>query len=240
MGGSLLKNLKYFEELCENEFKKIIFITTMWDQTDKGEKYERELKESYWRPILDMGSSTRRFLYERSSAFDVLSPYFDEINRKSFRRLQDEVQDVALKLHRLMDGKSLSVELERAISCRQKTLQRIRAELRKPSLNEIEIRELMDSYEKEFEKLSRVATELKTLGIETGKHFKRVVWRMNWDEVIGFVCLFFFLVIYLMVTSVFILPREQALKFRWWYKRRESRWRLRGLSWNFSQLVPMP
>jgi len=228
MSGSLLRNLKYFEDLCGNEFKKMIFITTMWDQTEQaqGEKHEKQLRDEYWKPILEMGSSTRRFLHERSSAFDVLSPYFDEINSKSFNRLQVEVRNIALKLLLLGDGQRLSVELKRAISHRQETLERIRAELRKPSLNEAEIGGLIDSYEKGFEELSRVAAELERLEIETSKHFKRVVWRMKWDQVIRFVCL--------ISSWYFISWFPQSLSSREDGVRREYR---RG-SWGAGELDP--
>ena len=185
MSGSLLTNLKYFNELCGDNFKKIVFITTMWDQLGEapGETHEQELIEDYWKPMLARGSSVGRFWNERSSAFEVLAPFFEEINRKFFPLLQKEVRDIKSRLLHLKDGEEFSAELEHAISRRQGMLQKIRAELRNPTLKEGGIQNLMEKYESVVVNLTRIAAELKKRSIKTGKRFGRVAGQMNWDDV---------------------------------------------------------
>ncbi len=191
MSGSLLTNLKYFSELCgEDDFEKIIFITTMWDQVGQatGEKHEEELINDYWGPMIARGSSVGRFWNERSSAFELLAPFFEEINRKGYPLLQKEVRDIKSKLLYLQDGQRMSVALEYAISSRQKMLQKIRAELRNPSLEDGEVQNLMEKYENEVVNLTRIAADLEKHGIKTGEHFERVAGRMDWDGAMWFVC----------------------------------------------------
>ena len=61
MAGTLLKNLQMFEELCgKDALKNVILTTTMWDEVDEetGLAREEQLKNIYWKPMIDCHSHT--------------------------------------------------------------------------------------------------------------------------------------------------------------------------------------
>jgi hypothetical protein len=85
MGGTKLENLGRFEKLC-GEDTKIVLTTTMWETLinwETGLKREKELKDDYWKSMIERGSSVKRFLRNRQSALDVLSPIFDHLNQQT-------------------------------------------------------------------------------------------------------------------------------------------------------------
>jgi len=86
MAGTPLKNLRMFENLCGEDFNGIILTTTMWSEVDEelGAERELELKEEYWRSMIERGSSVKRFLYTRQSAFEILMPIFEEVDGACF------------------------------------------------------------------------------------------------------------------------------------------------------------
>jgi hypothetical protein len=56
--------------------KRILLITTMWDEIDHhtGESREEQLKREFWKKFLDGGSSIRRFWRSGTSAWEILNP----------------------------------------------------------------------------------------------------------------------------------------------------------------------
>jgi len=90
MSGSPLRNLGYFQQLCDNELDRVILTTTMWDEVDEetGTNREKVLQADFWKPLIDRGSSVKRFLNDSTSAFDILRPIVrgtsTHINAKEF------------------------------------------------------------------------------------------------------------------------------------------------------------
>lgn len=75
MAGPPFNLLRKFQKLCGKEAPKhIIFITTMWDETDdvEGEKREEQLKLDYWKTMFDLGTRTRRYWNNHASAWDII------------------------------------------------------------------------------------------------------------------------------------------------------------------------
>jgi len=48
----------------------------MWDEVDEetGTKRENDLQTDYWKPLIDCGSSVKRFLNDTTSAYSILRP----------------------------------------------------------------------------------------------------------------------------------------------------------------------
>jgi len=63
----------------------------MWGEVDEwvGAAREEELKRDYWRPMINRGSYVKRFLYTQESAFEVLTPFLAEANRRGVLRMND-------------------------------------------------------------------------------------------------------------------------------------------------------
>ena len=76
MSGTPLCNLHNFQRLCESELDRVVLTTTMWDEVDEatGTKREKELKEIYWKPLINCGSSVKRFLNTDQSGLEILRP----------------------------------------------------------------------------------------------------------------------------------------------------------------------
>ena len=84
MAGTPLTNVRFFEELCGNEFSTIVLATTMWDEVDPeiGEQREKELREIYWKTMIDRGSTVKRFLSTPVSASDLLRPIVNQVGKR--------------------------------------------------------------------------------------------------------------------------------------------------------------
>src|SRR6266498_2260415 len=128
MAGTPLRNLRLFEKLCGEEFDRIILTTTMWNEVDDnlGSEREEELKTLYWKSMIDRGSYVKRFLYTRESAFEVLTPIFNQVNSRNALLLQKEMNDLGLKLKETSAGKSLYMVLGELTERQQDILRRIR------------------------------------------------------------------------------------------------------------------
>jgi len=113
-----LESFRVFERLCGNDFRRIVLVTTMWDQVtseENGTRIEEGLKCFQWKSLIQHGSSVKRFMKTRESAFEVLIPIFDGVNEgANALLLQREMNDFGLKLeettavrgHRQVDQQS--------------------------------------------------------------------------------------------------------------------------------------
>jgi hypothetical protein len=75
MAGPSLRNL---EELGgKDSFKSIILATTMWDNIDEqtGSRREDELRNSYWKPMIELGSRLVRFHNTKESALNIIGQF---------------------------------------------------------------------------------------------------------------------------------------------------------------------
>ena len=75
LSGSTLKSYDVFWSMCgEHAAKSVILVTTMWSQAnkDKGLLREDELKNKYWKPMLDLGSRIMRFEGSHQSAWIIV------------------------------------------------------------------------------------------------------------------------------------------------------------------------
>jgi len=76
MGGTPLRNLNLFKELCgKDNFKNVVLVTTMWDQVveDVGLRHEQELQNDFWQSMIRLGSTTHRFYLTEESAWEIIN-----------------------------------------------------------------------------------------------------------------------------------------------------------------------
>lgn len=95
MAGTPLKNLTMFQKICgEKSLKKVVLVTTMWDLLETealGIKRERQLRDEYWKKMIELGSQFRRFTGTEDSAFGTMDTLWvsfqgGEQNLKAERR----------------------------------------------------------------------------------------------------------------------------------------------------------
>ena len=185
MAGTPLKNLRMFEKLCGEDLRRVVLITTMWDEveTEVGERREEQLSSDYWKTMIERGSSVRRFYQDQKSAFDVLAPIIEEVNTRSALLLQKEVHDLGLQLNQTTAGRTLHSELGELVSRYQKYMERMRSELKEPTLDPEQLKVLMDDYKKVSEQLQRATEDLKKMKISVGDRIQRVAKSLDWSRI---------------------------------------------------------
>ncbi|KDR82096.1 hypothetical protein GALMADRAFT_115026, partial [Galerina marginata CBS 339.88] len=76
LSGSHRLNLDLLGELCGSDTaKKVVFVTTMWDElesTQLGVEREKYLKENDWLPLTGMGASIARSANTTTSAWEIV------------------------------------------------------------------------------------------------------------------------------------------------------------------------
>jgi len=180
-----LKNLRMFENLCGKDFRRVVLTTTMWDEveTDVGERREEQLRSEYWKTMIERGSSVRRFHQNQKSAFDILAPIIDGVNSRSALLLQREVVDLGLQLNQTTMGRVLHSDIRELVSRYQNYMERVRNELKEPTLDPEQREVLMNDYKKVSEQLQRATEEVKKMKISVGDRIQRAAKSPDWLQI---------------------------------------------------------
>jgi hypothetical protein len=180
MAGSTLRNLTMFESLCgKKNLKNVIFVTTMWDQVleDVGKERERELRQNFFRPILERGAHMFAYDGRAESGWSIIDRFVDD---RFATLLQEELVDLKKELCETDAGRQLYGILEKLVEQQRKTADAIRKEL--DSLNESkeESSELLMELQKDYEdlrvRLSKALEDMQKLDIPVVKRILRMLW----------------------------------------------------------------
>ncbi|KAF7974365.1 hypothetical protein HWV62_12326 [Athelia sp. TMB] len=109
MAGSALRNMDMFRRLCGNDaLPNVVLVSTMWDQVDRitGQKREQELRDTFWRSMVDNGARTARFYHTPASAWEILGPYTGHF-RPVKLQIQMEMVDKGIPLSQTAAGSFL-------------------------------------------------------------------------------------------------------------------------------------
>ena len=130
MGGSPIKHLKMFQNLCGDEaLKNVVLVTTMWDEVgeEEGSNREIELTAKYWNTMIELGCHTSRFYNNTESALDIVSQFQDA---RCTVLLQKELVDLHLELAETSAGRTLFSFLLEFINKIKELLAQINAKLK--------------------------------------------------------------------------------------------------------------
>ena len=118
MGSIPQRNFKMFAWLCgEKAASNVRLITTMWDKEgdvldDKGKKAievfedrEKQLRESYWKGMLDSQATMCRYSNDPTTAWLAIQPLLSQEREKPSLWIQQELVDHHLRLHETKAGK---------------------------------------------------------------------------------------------------------------------------------------
>jgi hypothetical protein len=175
MAGSLLKNLRMFVSLCgQDAMPNVVIATTMWGEvkTENGERREKELKETFWKDLLDEGCRVERFEDTYESAWLIVDRLAMEDRAKM--RLTHEMVDRRLTLQQTEAGIILNDELKRLIVARKEASRRLRAQAKKQD-NALIVQELNVQQAKIDEQITQTADELQKLKIPFAAHIRKFV-----------------------------------------------------------------
>ncbi|KAF5357181.1 hypothetical protein D9756_006603 [Leucocoprinus leucothites] len=135
IGSAPYKNLRMFGELCGDvAMSRVILVTTFWERGDAsrvGESRVQQLRDNYWKPLIDRGSSIDALKKANSEeAWRVVRPLVDKrLNARREVLLQEETVDRHIALNETQAGKALYTDLQRTLAEKKKHLESLRKQV---------------------------------------------------------------------------------------------------------------
>jgi hypothetical protein len=172
MSGSLLKNLKMFMAICgQKAMPNVIMATTKWGEVrnETGKRREDELKETFWKDMLDNGCRAERFEDTYESAWFIINRIPTDDWAKV--RLSQEMVERRLELKQTAAGITLNNELKNLIKARRDASRRLRAQAKKQD-NALLVQELNKQQVEIDKKITETADELQKLKIPLASHIR--------------------------------------------------------------------
>lgn len=112
MDGSAIKTLDLFQKICGDDMSpNIRLITTHWDEGDvlrHAQVYrerEKELRELYWKPLIDKGSKALRSRNDKTSVWDIVDSL--PLEQRALQ-IQKEIVDQHMPLQDTAAGQTFS------------------------------------------------------------------------------------------------------------------------------------
>ncbi|KAG0694748.1 P-loop containing nucleoside triphosphate hydrolase protein [Suillus ampliporus] len=168
MFGTSRRNLDMFRRLCgENAERNVILVTTKWNDVGAGvgERREQQLKDSFWKEMVNNGSQVDRFHGSRKSAWDVMRPILANSSAVvAAIRIQEELIDLGKVIPETDAGNTLRAALKDVAETHRRTVEGL-----KGNVEDDEQRQRMKETEKELRELLKQIQELK---VPFGTRFK--------------------------------------------------------------------
>lgn len=135
MGGTQMRNLTMFKELCGKQcFPAVILATTFWGDVDAATGAERERQlvsnDEFWGFMAKKGSRVVRHLKTRGSAMDIVDLIVKR-HTTIVLDIQDDMVNKGLDLDETLAGQSLNRELIEQQRKHREEMKHLEAEMRK-------------------------------------------------------------------------------------------------------------
>jgi len=171
MAGAPHKNIRMFGELCGSSAAHcVILATTMWDRTqhNTAELRENQLRDNFWKPMMDRGSHIERFANTPQSARMILDKLIGAQSNRETLLLQEELVDLRRRLNETKAGVSLYNSLQKLLLEQKKTIRSLQAQ----AISQNDVR-LSTALEKEYKRveqqLEQTFTQVRALEIPIGR-----------------------------------------------------------------------
>jgi len=131
MDGASMKSLRLFRKLCgESNLQNVILGTTMWEAVDEatGAMRERELRDIYWKEMIEKKSSMRRISANSDDAKILVESFLPKV--PFVAQLQQELKSGKLLSQTAAAG-ALRDEMEKMTKRYEKELQSTKEEMEK-------------------------------------------------------------------------------------------------------------
>jgi hypothetical protein len=162
-----------FANLCGDEaIRNVVLATTMWELTheDIGSAREFELRETYWRPMLNSGSATARFTNTFDSAWDIVDGLLAKGPVESLL-LQEELVDLGRRLSETQAGMTLFSVLQELLAAQKDTIRKLQREAelqRNPAL----VQELNHQWAKLESDLRKTFDQIEEIKVPLGRRVR--------------------------------------------------------------------
>ncbi|KAH9483484.1 hypothetical protein JR316_0002952 [Psilocybe cubensis] len=113
--GSAAKNLDVFKSLCGRQaFSSIVMVETKGEKAfpDRVERYDQEMRNSFWKDLVEAGVTIRSFDNDYESARSVVDYILTEFTQKFILQLQKEVAEDHKLLPDTDAGRKLKLALK--------------------------------------------------------------------------------------------------------------------------------
>ena len=108
MQEPISKSFVVFRSLCgKDALKHVVICTTKWSTISKeeeGESRTEQLKEKYWKEMIEGGSTVHKFEDTQNSAWDVIAPIIEKVRSGKMDALQIQEE--------MVEGRKLIPETE--------------------------------------------------------------------------------------------------------------------------------
>lgn len=155
MAGTPLKNLELFERICGPRwFNRVVLVTTMWDEIDEqdiGTIREQELKDTFWKPMIDRGSTTQRHDGTVDSAWGIIHHILENSKSQQRPQLQKETVEQGKSLPKTDAGYELYAQMDDLDKKRKDLMHTLHQRMTKPGMDQ-EVVGLLDAQYKELER----------------------------------------------------------------------------------------
>lgn len=178
MAGSQCRNLRTFIELVgDSAMKNVILLSTMWERVnpDTGKKREQELRERFWKVMIEKGSRTDRL--EKNTfeeAWRVVEQMIREREQREALLLQEEVVDLKKRLNETQAGRHLYNPFQKLLYEQKAFLKGLAEQLKNPG----------DSHVKE--KLEEEAARIEEEFYQTLEEAKKLRVQLGWRILLFF------------------------------------------------------
>jgi Fe2+ transport system protein B len=156
MSGTPYKNLRMFTKLCGNiALTNVVLVTTMWASVTQevGARRVKELRDKFWKPMLQNGSAAFEFRDTAESAWNIVDSVISKTRIEALL-LQEEMVDLRRRLSETEAGITLYNALQKLLASQKETIRRLREEA-EAQHNEKLVREL-NAQHKEIQENLRV------------------------------------------------------------------------------------
>jgi len=175
MGGTPLRNLRMFRELCgKDPLDKVYFTTTMWDEVTEevGDRRLKELRTDFWNTMLAQGAQTHECKSSNDSKRLIRDIIFKEDERRILQ-LQQEMGEHNKKLKETAAGQYLFSQLEELVVKQSELLQKIAKERKAVASDPEALAQLQEEYVKLREQVDDRLRQMQELKLPLFKSMMR-------------------------------------------------------------------
>ena len=173
MSGSAVKNLNIFSKLVgDGALSKVVLVTSMWDIVDDrsvAQEREKQLRDAFWRPLMEKGSQVCRLGYGRQPALHVLDVLLQGAEPDgTVLQIQHELAVDMKTLDETEAGRQLSIEIQKLQEDFRRNLDEMKRELNDAiAAKDADIEQRLRMEQALFErKLSQAEDERKALRVD--------------------------------------------------------------------------
>ena len=179
MAGSPYRNLRMFGNLCGDlTMDRVVLVSTMWERIGReaGERREGELKQQFWKPFVEKGSSVDRLKLNTSGeAWRIVDTLIQRSQERDCVLLQEELVDLKRQLNETEAGKTLYSSLQTLLAEQKNNLKALLTQMESQNADSKLRKALEKEYKKVEQEFQRTFKEVNKLKIPLGRRIMMIL-----------------------------------------------------------------